>query len=118
LPARNETRFRLGWEPQTEELTCDRRPESDQRAYDRLIGAALEGERRLYVRQGTGDAARKILDQVLGDITPVHPDPRGRWAPRKPIGCCPTGTPWHDPPGPIPARAAGARRHETRGQAG
>src|SRR5437773_7410232 len=62
LPYNNELRFRVwpeaavtlrlsgkkpgpGWEPQTEDLTFAQRPGSDQRPYDRLIGAALDGER-------------------------------------------------------------------------
>ena len=46
-----------GWEPQTEELTFAQEPGSDQRPYDRLIGAALEGERWLFARQDTVEAA-------------------------------------------------------------
>ena len=55
-----------GWEPQTEELTFAQEPGSDQRPYDRLIGAALEGERWLFARQDTVEAAWRIVDPVLG----------------------------------------------------
>jgi glucose-6-phosphate 1-dehydrogenase len=95
LPHRNQLRFRLwretavtlslagkkpgaGWEPQTEELTFAQRPGSDQRPYDRLIGAALEGERWLFARQDSVEAAWKIVDAVLGDAVPVHLLPPGQ----------------------------------------
>ena len=94
LPHRNELRFRVwpetavtltlagkkpgaGWEPQTEELTFAQEPGSDQRPYDRLIGAALDGERWLFARQDTVEAAWKIVDSVLGDAVPVHPYAKG-----------------------------------------
>jgi len=76
LPRNNELRFRVwpetavtltlagkkpgaGWEPQMEELTFAQRPGSDQRPYDRLIGAALDGQRWLFARQETVEDAWK-----------------------------------------------------------
>jgi glucose-6-phosphate 1-dehydrogenase len=116
LPARNELRFRLwpetavtltlagkkpgaGWEPQTEELTFAQRPGSDQRPYDQLIGAALDGERLLFARQDTVEAAWKIVEPVLGDATPVHPYPRGSWGPTEAARLLPDRDTWHDPAG-------------------
>ena len=82
-----------GWEPQAEELTFAQEPGSDIRPYDRLIGAALDGDRWLFARQDTVEAAWKIVDPVLGDVVPVHPYAKGSWGPRRRSGCCPTGTP-------------------------
>jgi glucose-6-phosphate 1-dehydrogenase len=90
LPRNNELRFRVwpetavslllagkkpgaGWEPQMEDLTFAQQPGGDMRPYDQLIGAALNGERWLFARQDTVEAAWKIVDPVLGDVTPVHP---------------------------------------------
>jgi glucose-6-phosphate 1-dehydrogenase len=116
LPHNNELRFRLwpetavtltlagkkpgaGWEPQNEELTFAQRPGSDQRPYDRLIGAALDEERWLFARQDTVEAAWKIVDPVLGDATPVHPYPRGSWGPKEADRLLPDRDTWHDPAG-------------------
>ena len=88
-----------GWEPQTEELTFAQEPGSDQRPYDRLIGAALEGERWPFARQDTVEAAWKIVDPVLGDATPVHPYPRGSWGPKEADRLLPGRDTWHDPAG-------------------
>ncbi len=116
LPHRNELRFRVwpetavtltlagkkpgaGWEPQTEELTFAQRPGSDQRPYDRLIGAALGNERWVFARQDTVEAAWQIVDPVLGDAVPVHPYARGSWGPKEADRLLPDRDAWHDPAG-------------------
>ena len=116
LPHNNELRFRVwpetavtltlagkkpgaGWEPQAEELTFDQRPGSDERPYDRLIGAALDGERWQFARQDTVEAAWQIVDAVLGDVVPVHPYARGSWGPKEADRLLPNRDTWHDPTG-------------------
>jgi glucose-6-phosphate 1-dehydrogenase len=116
LPADNELRFRVwpetamslslagkkpgaGWEPQVEELTFAQRPGDDMRPYDRLIGAALAGDRWLFARQDTVEAAWKIVDPVLGDATPVHPYAKGSWGPKEADRLLPERDAWHDPVG-------------------
>ncbi len=116
LPPENELRFRVwpatamslsvagkkpgaGWEPQTEELTFDQRAGEDMRPYDRLIGAALDGDRWLFARQDTVEAAWRIVDPVLGDAVPVHPYARGSWGPREADRLLPHRDNWHDPAG-------------------
>ena len=116
LPHNNELRFRVwpetavtlqlsgkkpgaGWEPQNEELTFAQRPGDDMRPYDRLIGAALDGDRWLFARQDTVEAAWRIVDPVLGDATPVHPYARGTWGPKEADRLLPDRDAWHDPAG-------------------
>jgi glucose-6-phosphate 1-dehydrogenase len=86
-----------GWEPQAEELTFAQQPGSDIRPYDRLIGAALDGDRWLFASQDTVEAAWRIVEPVLGDAVPVHPYPRGSWGPREAGRLLPPGDTWHDP---------------------
>ncbi len=86
-----------GWQPQLEELTFAEQPGSDMRPYDRLIGAALSGERWLFARQSTVEAAWEIVDAVLGDAVPVHGYPRASWGPREADRLLPEGIRWHDP---------------------
>jgi len=114
LPHNNELRFRVwpeaavslllagkkpgaGWEPQMDDLTFAQRPGSDMRAYDRLIGAALDGDRSQFAKQETVEAAWKIVDPVLGDATPVHPYARGTWGPKEADRVLPGRDSWHDP---------------------
>ena len=116
LPRNNELRFRVwpetavslllagkqpgaGWEPQMDELTFAQRPGSDQRPYDQLIGAALDGQRWMFARQDTVEAAWKIVDPVLGDAVPVHPYARGTWGPKEADRLLPERDTWHDPAG-------------------
>jgi glucose-6-phosphate 1-dehydrogenase len=114
LPAENELRFRVypetaitltlagkkpgaGWEPQLEDLTFAQRPGEDIRPYDRLIGAALDGDRWLFARQDTVEAAWRVVDPVLGDAVPVHPYARGTWGPEEADRLLPHRDTWHNP---------------------
>jgi glucose-6-phosphate 1-dehydrogenase len=88
-----------GWLPQPEELAFAGQPGSDMRPYDRLIGAALAGQRWLFARQDTVEAAWQVVDPVLGDAVPVHPYARGSWGPAEADALLPDGDDWHDPAG-------------------
>jgi glucose-6-phosphate 1-dehydrogenase len=86
-------------EPQAEELGFAQQAGSDMRPYDRLIGAALDGDRWLFARQDTVENAWRIVDPVLGDVTPVHPYARGTWGPKEADRLLSDRDTWHDPAG-------------------
>ncbi len=86
-----------GWEPQSEDLAFAGQKGSDMRPYDRLIGAALDGDRWLFARQDTVEAAWRVVDPVLGDTVPVHPYARGSWGPKEADKLLPERDAWHDP---------------------
>ncbi len=86
-----------GLEPVLERLTFAGQPGSDMRPYDRLIGAALDGDRWLFARQDTVEAAWQVVEPVLGDVTPVHPYARGSWGPAEADRLLPGEDTWHDP---------------------
>jgi glucose-6-phosphate 1-dehydrogenase len=88
-----------GWEPMAQQLAFAQQPGSDIRPYDRLIGAALDGDRWLFARQDTVEAAWEIVDPVLGDVVPVHPYARGSWGPKEADRLLPGRDTWHDPAG-------------------
>ncbi len=88
-----------GLEPTPEDLAFSGQPGSDMRPYDRLIGAALDGDRWLFARQDTVEAAWQVVDPVLGDVTPVHPYARGSWGPKEADRLLRGGDTWHDPAG-------------------
>jgi glucose-6-phosphate 1-dehydrogenase len=87
------------WKPLTEELAFAGQPGSDIRPYDRLIGAALDGERWLFARQDTVEAMWTIVDPILGDATPVHRYARGSWGPKEADRLLTGQVAWHDPAG-------------------
>jgi len=82
------------------ELVFAEAPGSDMRPYDRLIGAALDGDRWLFARQDTVETAWQVVEPVLapGAVT-VHPYPRGSWGPKEADSVLPDGESWHDPTG-------------------
>jgi glucose-6-phosphate 1-dehydrogenase len=86
-------------EPQPEELKFAEMAGSDMRPYDRLIGAALDGDQWLFARQDTVEDAWRIVDPVLGDATPVHPYARGSWGPEEADRLLADHDTWHDPAG-------------------
>ena len=88
-----------GWEPLAENLSFAVEPGSDLRPYDRLIGAALDGDRWLFARQDTVEAMWAIVDPILGDATPVHPYAQGSWGPKEADRLLTDRVTWHDPVG-------------------
>ena len=88
-----------GWVPQREDLAFAQQPGSDMRPYDRLIGAALTGERWLFAQQQTVEAAWRVVDPVLGPVVPVQQYARGSWGPKDADRLLPEGSTWHDPAG-------------------
>jgi glucose-6-phosphate 1-dehydrogenase len=86
-----------GWIPQAEDITFAEHPGSDMRPYDRLVGAALAGDRWLFARQDTVEASWAVVDGILGDAVPLHSYARGSWGPEEADGLLPVGIPWHDP---------------------
>ncbi|GAA2752078.1 MULTISPECIES: glucose-6-phosphate dehydrogenase [Kitasatospora] len=113
-PAANSLRFRVwpetqvaltlagkapggGWQAKHEELSFSEVPGSDMRPYDRLIGAALDGDRWLFAREDTVEAAWRVVDPILGNAAPVHPYSRGSWGPKEADTLLSEGDHWHDP---------------------
>jgi glucose-6-phosphate 1-dehydrogenase len=87
-----------GWEPEVQELTFAEHPGAEMRPYDRLIGAALNGERWLFAQQDTVEACWRVVDPVVGDVGPVVPYARGSWGPDA-SALLPVGETWYDPAG-------------------
>src|ERR1700750_2857914 len=88
-----------GWEPQAEQMSFAQQPGSDIRPYDRLIGAALDGDRWLFARQDSVEGAWQIVDPALGAAVRVHPYAQGSWGPKEADRLPPGREPSHRPPG-------------------
>ena len=85
--------------PRLDELAFAQQPGSDMRPYDRLIGAALAGDRWLFARQETIEAAWRVVDPILDDVVPVQIYARGTWGPKGADALLGTDDTWHDPLG-------------------
>jgi glucose-6-phosphate 1-dehydrogenase len=88
-----------GWEPEVQDLTFTEHPGSDMRPYDRLIGAALNGDRWLFAQQDAVEAAWRVVDPVLGSSgssIPVTRYERASWGPDS-SSLLPHGESWYNP---------------------
>jgi glucose-6-phosphate 1-dehydrogenase len=86
--------------PEPRELAYIGEPASElMRPYDRLIGAALIGDRYLFARQDTVEAAWRVVQPVLGNVVPAVRYARGSWGPVQADGLVPAGEAWHNPIG-------------------
>jgi glucose-6-phosphate 1-dehydrogenase len=85
-----------GREPEVQDLAFIQHPGADMRPYDRLIEAALNGERWLFAQQETVEASWRVVDPVVGDTGPVVPYARGSWGPDS-SSLLAAGETWHDP---------------------
>ena len=117
-PARNHLRFRLG--PDTAiaiganvkkggeamagepvELELHRTSKDALRPYERLIGDAIDGDATLFARKDAVEQSWRVVDPVIGNVTPVHLYEPGSWGPGEAGDLAPP-TGWYDP-APRPA---------------
>jgi glucose-6-phosphate 1-dehydrogenase len=85
------------WEPQLEDLVFGEPASAGIRPYDRLIGAALSGQRWLFARQDAVEAAWRVVQPVIGGAVPVQAYAKGSWGPAEADKLLPAGETWHDP---------------------
>jgi len=76
--------------------------------YQRLIGDATRGDRSLFAREDSVEAAWRIVDGILGDRTPLHDYDQGTWGPEEAGGILARGDHWHGPAVTAPSVAATA----------
>jgi glucose-6-phosphate 1-dehydrogenase len=79
------------------ELIAHHQPPDEMTPYERLLGDAANGDPALFAREDAVEASWRVVDPVLGDITPLHEYEPGTWGPSEvtTIGTPPGG--WHDP---------------------
>jgi glucose-6-phosphate 1-dehydrogenase len=80
------------------EFTVVHHPDGDEMdAYERLLGDALAGDQMLFAREDCVEAAWKIVEPVLGDVTPVHSYESGTWGPLDATGLAGDVGGWRTP---------------------
>jgi glucose-6-phosphate 1-dehydrogenase len=79
------------------ELILSEQPGSDMPPYQRLLGDAMRGVRDLFTRQDLVDAQWRIVDPVLGNVTPLYTYERRTWGPDEAAELIGTDGPWRDP---------------------
>ena len=82
---------------QMTELLASRHPGANERdAYERVLGDALVGDRMLFAREDYVEEAWRIVEPVLGAVTPVYSYEPGSWGPAEAAAITPPGG-WVDP---------------------
>lgn len=82
---------------QTVEMLASRSPHANEMdAYERVLGAAMEGDATLFARQDYVEEAWRIVDPVLKKGTPIYPYETNTWGPKEVERVTPRGG-WRNP---------------------
>jgi glucose-6-phosphate 1-dehydrogenase len=98
-----------GMAGQAIEMVASRSPRAaDMDAYERVLGAAMEGDAALFAREDYVEEAWRIVDPVLKASTPIYQYQTNTWGPREVERVTPMGG-WSNPAShEAPAVASGA----------
>ena len=77
-------------------LACQHTPE-EMSPYDRLLRDALRGDPSLFARQDSVEAAWRVVDPILGDVTPVYEYEPNTWGPAEADRIMGGDGGWHNP---------------------
>ena len=80
------------------ELSVVHQPNGDDLdAYERLLDDAMDGDQTLFARQDGVEAAWAVVDNVLGNVTPVYEYAPGSWGPPQESQLTNGSREWHNP---------------------
>ncbi|MCH2132727.1 MAG: glucose-6-phosphate dehydrogenase [Phycisphaerales bacterium] len=79
------------------ELIAQHEQPDEMSAYERLIGDAIAGESTLFARVDEVETAWKVVDPILGDVTPVIDYEPGTWGPTEADALLHHKYGWHAP---------------------
>jgi glucose-6-phosphate 1-dehydrogenase len=78
------------------ELDACRQSCDEMLPYERLLGDAIRGDPSLFARQDSVEAAWRVVDPILGNVTPVHDYDPHTWGPAEAERLIEGGG-WHNP---------------------
>jgi glucose-6-phosphate 1-dehydrogenase len=86
-----------GMSLQAREMVASRAPHAgDMDAYERVLGAAMEGDATLFAREDYVEEAWRIVDPILKQNTPIYPYAPDTWGPEQAEHLTPPGG-WDNP---------------------
>jgi glucose-6-phosphate 1-dehydrogenase len=65
--------------------------------YERLLGDAMRGDATLFAREDSVEAAWRVVDPILGNVTPVHRYEPNTWGPHEADVLVADEGGWHNP---------------------
>ena len=79
------------------ELDLHSQPVDEMPPYERLLGDASRGNVELFSRQDLVEAQWRIVEPILGNVTPVYAYLPGTWGPEEAGQLIGNDGPWIDP---------------------
>lgn len=97
------------------ELVAVHQAPDEMAPYERLLGDAMKGDETLFVREDSVEAQWRIVDPILGDVTPVYEYVPQSWGPQQADRLIDHDGGWYNPApsndtgksGPQPAKEQG-----------
>jgi glucose-6-phosphate 1-dehydrogenase len=87
------------------ELHAQHQSPEDREPYERLLGDAIDGDQTLFTRQDAVEAAWRVVDPVLDNVTPLHIYEPNTWGPPDADKALIDGHgPWYNPAASEPAQ--------------
>lgn len=87
------------------ELLAAKADADEMDPYERLLGDAMKGDPTLFTRQDSVEAEWRIVENVLGDVTPIHIYEPGTWGPAEAARMIEGA--WHNPEQALQVRGVG-----------
>ncbi len=79
------------------ELLARHQVSDEMEPYERLLGDALNGDATLFARQDGVEEAWRVVEPILGSLTPVHEYTLGSWGPNEANSILNSDDVWHNP---------------------
>jgi glucose-6-phosphate 1-dehydrogenase len=79
------------------ELMVSRQAADEVPPYARLLQSAMAGDQGLFARSDLVEAQWRIVEPILGNVTPVSFYERGSWGPTEASSLLAEGDEWHNP---------------------
>ena len=77
-------------------LACQHSGE-EMSPYERLLSDAVRGDTTLFAREDAVESSWRIVDPVLGNVTPLHEYEPGTWGPSEADQIIGREGGWHNP---------------------
>ena len=79
------------------ELVARHHAGDEMAPYERLLGDAMRGDATLFAREDSVEAAWRVVDSVLGNVTPIHRYEPNTWGPHEADVLVAAEGGWHNP---------------------
>lgn len=79
------------------ELIAREQTHDEIKPYERLLGDAMRGDSSLFAREDAVEEAWRIVDPILGNVTPVHIYESNTWGPAEADTLVAGVGGWHNP---------------------